>query len=155
MSSGDPVVWFLIGLVLVIIEFFLPGVILVFFGIGAFVAALTTWIGLTRSLPSQLIVFAVGSLLLVLSLLRWVRNRFLGHASQPRNGSTDLDDFSGKIVKVIRNISPGSRDGRVEYKGTQWTALSNEEISEGDLAEILETEGIVLKVRKVKREDRS
>jgi hypothetical protein len=51
--------WFLLGLALILLEFVVPGVILVFFGIGAWAAAVTTYFGLTASFQSQLLVFAV------------------------------------------------------------------------------------------------
>jgi hypothetical protein len=57
-------IWFLVGLVLVLAEFATPGVILVFIGLGAWVAALTTWLGWTEALGAQMGVFAVSSTLL-------------------------------------------------------------------------------------------
>ena len=56
-------IWFLAGLVLVLAEFATPGVILVFIGLGAWVAALTTWLGWTEALGAQMGVFAVSSTL--------------------------------------------------------------------------------------------
>ena len=53
--------WFLIGLVLIFFEFAAPGIILIFFGTGAWLVAVTTYLELTTSLESQLIVFAVGN----------------------------------------------------------------------------------------------
>ncbi|MAE69408.1 MAG: hypothetical protein CME06_02940 [Gemmatimonadetes bacterium] len=52
--------WFVVGLALALAEMAAPGVILIFFGLGAWVVALTTWIGLTPGLQSQLLLFAVA-----------------------------------------------------------------------------------------------
>jgi len=38
-------IWFIAGLVLILLEFVVPGVILVFFGAGAWVVALGMWLG--------------------------------------------------------------------------------------------------------------
>ncbi len=59
--------WFLLGLALIFLEFVVPGVILVFFGIGAWAAAVTTYFGLTASFESQLLIFAVASILLLVA----------------------------------------------------------------------------------------
>lgn len=54
VGMNTVLVWFIIGLVLTIMEFFVPGVTLIFFGISAWIVALTTAIGLTGTSTSQL-----------------------------------------------------------------------------------------------------
>ena len=60
MNIDPVIVWFVIGLVLALLEFALPGVILIFFGMGAWIAAITTYIGLTPGIGSQLIAFSIS-----------------------------------------------------------------------------------------------
>ena len=62
------IIWFLVGLVLLVMEFALPGLIIGFFGIGAWIVAavcLITEIGLN----AQLAIFIVSSVLSLLLLL--------------------------------------------------------------------------------------
>ncbi|MCP4148860.1 MAG: hypothetical protein GY757_14030, partial [bacterium] len=48
LSSIPPeAIWAILGVVLVFIEFIIPGLVIVFFGVGALITALTTWIGIT------------------------------------------------------------------------------------------------------------
>jgi membrane protein implicated in regulation of membrane protease activity len=148
MSLSPTLIWFLVGLAFALLELAVPGVILVFFGLGAWITALTTAIGITSSLASQLAVFSVTSVLSLILLRRWIRNRFLGHEADTRDGTVDLDDFVGKTVKVTKAISPGSREGRVEFKGAEWTAVADEALAKNDLVEIVAMDGITLKVRK-------
>lgn len=155
MSLSPVLIWFLVGLALALLELLAPGIVLIFFGVGAWVTAVTTWIGLTTTLWSQLIVFTVTSVLLVLLLRRWIRNRFFGHQSDLRDGKVDLDEFAGKTVKVTKPVRPGSRDGRVEFKGAEWTAVSDESFDAGELAEILAADGIVLFIKKLSGKDQS
>ena len=89
-------IWFLVGLALVILEFQLPGVILIFFGVGAWITALTTWFGWTEGLTLQFWVFAVSSVLLLVSLRRFIKGRFHGHESPEQNPDMDLDDFDSR-----------------------------------------------------------
>ena len=150
MPLSPTLIWFLVGLALALLELAAPGVILVFFGLGAWIAAITTAIGITPTLWSQLVVFTLSSVLSLFLLRRWIRNRFLGYEGDSRDGTVDLDDFVGKTVKVTRAVSPGSREGRVEFKGAEWTAVADEALAEGDLVKIVAMDGITLKVGKSK-----
>jgi membrane protein implicated in regulation of membrane protease activity len=150
MPLSPTLMWFLAGLALALLELAVPGVILVFFGLGAWIVALTTAVGITPSLASQPIVFIIISLASLLLLRRWIRNRFLGFEADTHDGTADLNDFVGRTVKVTRAITPGSREGRVEFKGAEWTAIAEEAFAKGDLAEIVGMDGITLKVGKSK-----
>ena len=150
MPLSPTLIWFLVGLALALLELAVPGVILVFFGLGAWITALTTAIGITPSLPSQVVVFTITSVLSLILLRRWIRNRFLGHEANVQDGTADLDEFVGKPVTVTRAVSPGVSGGRVEFKGADWTAVADEALAKGDLAEIVAVDGITLKVKKSK-----
>ncbi len=155
MTINPMLIWFLVGLALILVEFALPSIILVFFGLGAWTVVLTTLVGITGSLWSQLLVFAAASVLLLFGLRRWVRSRFLGHKSGEQDPDIDLDDFTGQRVPVVRRIEPGSVEGRVEFKGAEWKAIANTAIAEGQLAKIVAVEGITLRVVALPEEDRS
>jgi membrane protein implicated in regulation of membrane protease activity len=49
------IVWLIIGVILVIMEFAVPGVILVFFGVGAILTAILAWTGILNSVAVQAI----------------------------------------------------------------------------------------------------
>ena len=66
---------FTIWLLILSVPLTLPLGVLVFFGAGAWLAALTTWLGLTPGWSSQLLVFGVSSVLLVVLLRRRLRLR--------------------------------------------------------------------------------
>lgn len=147
MTFNPVLVWFLVGLVLIITEFIMPGIILVFFGAGAWITALTTWAGLTGGWTSQLLVWALSSLFLLILLRRRIQDQFGGHIGDSQDLDHDLDEFAGQIVPVTEDIQPGSKSGRVEFKGADWQAASAETIRAGSLAVVEKAEGITLKVR--------
>jgi membrane protein implicated in regulation of membrane protease activity len=149
MSLSPVLVWFLAGLLLVLAELFLPGVILVFFGLGAWLVAVTSALGLTEGLTSQLVVFGAGSLAMLLLLRRWFRSKLHGYVSADQDPADNLDNPAGEMVTVTVGIAPGSDAGRVEYKGAAWQARSNTAIPAGARARILETDGITLVVAPV------
>ena len=149
MSISPVLIWFLAGLALVLLEFAAPGVILVFFGLGAWVTALTTALGLTTGLTSQLLVFGLSSVILLVALRRWFRNRLYGHTSSDQNPQLNLDGPTGDHVVVTVAIDPEADNGRVEYKGAEWQARGTEPIAAGQPAVIVETDGITLVVEPV------
>lgn len=146
MNAPDPyVIWFLVGLVLVLAEFAVPGVILVFVGLGAWVASVTTWLGWTGTLGSQMAVFAVGSLVLLMTLRRVFKPWFTGISSSSAHPG-DLDEFVGRRVTVVSAVKPGTR-GKVEFKGANWTAESDTAFEPGEPALISRVEGLCLHIR--------
>jgi len=148
MSLDPALIWFLVGVGLALLEFAAPGVILIFFGVGAWFAALATWLGITPGLPSQLLVFAVASAVLLGTLRRWIKGQFSGHVTGVQDPSTNLDEFTGKPVEVLEDIVPGPAGGTVEFKGATWTAHSSEAIAKGEAALIERVDGISLIIRK-------
>jgi membrane-bound ClpP family serine protease len=143
-------IWFLLGLVLAFLEFVVPGVILIFFGIGAWFVAVTTYFGLTASLESQLLVFAISSIVLLVVMRRWIKGKFYGHVSDVQDLTRNLDEFTGKSVVVLKDVIPDKVEGVVEFKGTTWSAVSEEHIKKGDVGIIEGIDGITLKIKKKK-----
>lgn len=148
MTFNPVLIWFLAGLALVIFEFTVPGVILVFFGLGAWITALTTWAGLTDGWTSQLLTFAISSVLMLVFLRRWFRAKFFGHSTGGQDPLSNLDDFKGQVVTVTVDIDPGT-GGKVEFKGADWSARCDTALSAGSRAEIVGVDGITLMVRPV------
>ncbi len=143
----DPVlIWFLAGLALILSEFILPGVILVFFGIGAWIVAVTVWLGATPGWTAQLLTFTISSVILLTMLRRWFRARFFGYVEDDQDPENNLDTLAGHEVLVTTEIIPGET-GQVEYKGAAWSARSESALKKGDHAVIVENEGITLVVR--------
>jgi len=137
--------WFLAGLALVLLEFAAPGVILVFIGLGAWAAALTTWLGWTTTMASQMTVFAVASLVFLIGLRNLCKGWFMGMSKSGDARETD-DEFRDKEVRVITAITPDCI-GKVEFKGANWSACSTATLNPGDLAVIVGRDGLRLTVR--------
>ncbi len=151
MTFNPQLIWFLIGLALVLFEFMAPGIILVFFGLGAWTAAISTWVGLTTGWTASVLVFVVSSIIYLVLLRRWFKARFIGFEGDPQNPQENIDEFQGQIVLVTRSIGPDSDDGQVEFKGAPWTARSKSIIAEGQKARIMEIDSITLIVEPVDR----
>ena len=145
MTFNPILIWFLAGLALVLFEFTVPGVILVFFGLGAWITSLTTWVGLTDGWTSQLLTFSVSSVLLLVLLRQWFRAKFFGHLTGGQDPLENLDEFKGQVVIVTADIDP-ARGGKVEYKGADWSAQCDTALPAGARAVIQSVDGITLVV---------
>ncbi|MFP4347126.1 MAG: NfeD family protein [Thermodesulfobacteriota bacterium] len=135
-------IWFFIGLVLLIAEFSVPGVILVFFGIGAWVTAVLSYF-FHLSLLLQLLIFLVTSVAGLLSM----RTRLVGEKGYEPDVT---DDFLGKTAVVKEPLTRGS-PGRVTFKGAAWKAetQADETLMPGRYVRIIGKESIVLHVEPI------
>ncbi|MFC7338437.1 NfeD family protein [Haloferula chungangensis] len=144
---NDPItLWFIAGALLILAEFMVPGVVIVFFGVGALITSLTTWLGLTASLTSQTFMFGASSVVLLFSLRHLVKSWFVGK-SDDENGDLD-DDFTGREALVTRDIPGPGIDGRIEIKGSEWKARAESTIVAGTPVIISGREGLTFHVRK-------
>jgi membrane protein implicated in regulation of membrane protease activity len=143
-------IWFLVGLLLLIFEFILPGLIVAFFGVGAWLVALLCLLSdyVQGSINTQLIIFIVASVLSLLCLRRWLKGIFMGHIVSKQDMTENFEEFVGQRAVVIEKIVP-KVGGKVEFHGTNWIAQADAEIAEGAVVEIVGKENITLKVKAV------
>jgi inner membrane protein len=133
-STRPEIFWFILGLALFLLELVMPGFIIFFFGLGAWITALICLIG-HPGINLQIIIFAITSTLLLIALRKIIQNKFL-NSKGTRSDDVD-DEFTGK--EAIAKIDFGGlKQGKVEFKGTSWTAESASEIAEGQRVVIIE-----------------
>jgi membrane protein implicated in regulation of membrane protease activity len=142
-------IWFIAGLVMLLLEFAMPSLIIFFFGIGAWIVALLC-LFTDISLNMQLTIFLFASIFLVLSLRKWLKNVFVGRKSTKQDPDELQKEFVGEKAIVKKQISPGTI-GKVEFHGTNWNAESDETIPEGTSVEVIGNNNITLKVKPVQR----
>jgi membrane protein implicated in regulation of membrane protease activity len=138
-------IWFLIGLLLLLAEFAIPGLVIVFFGIGAWIVAVTCLVA-TPSINVQLGIFIGASVLSLVLLRSWLKGLFVGHVTGQQDLTQDLNEFVGEQAVVTQAIA-AHRPGKVELHGTHWTAEADGEIAEGAAVEIVAKENLTLKVK--------
>ncbi len=142
--------WFLLGVVFIISELFIPGFTIFFFGCGAILTGLA---GL--AIPSvasnytiQLLIWLVTSILSLVFLRKKFSNTFSGkiHKNQ-------TEKFIGKKALVVEDIQ-GSSSGRISISGTTWNAetLDNNRIFSKESVIIIsrkESESLTFIVEKI------
>ena len=138
------VLWFIIGFIFFVLEFALPGFIIFFFAIGAWIVALLS-LAFDLSVNTQLLIFLSTSILTVLLFRKWVKQ-----IMWTRKHSSELEDeFLGKTGVAETFIGTGM-DGKVDFKGTSWNARSEDSIEKGENVTIVGNESILLLVKSKK-----
>ncbi len=148
MSEYAPLLWFLLGLAFVLGELMLPGVVLLFFGIGAWLAAALLWAGVIDSLAASLAVFTAASLLSLLLLRKYVVRTFKGRKSG-EGLENEEREFIGRLATVCEEIDPKREGGKIEFRGVQWHAAASEVIEKGASVRIVGRENLTLRVERV------
>ncbi|MGC1391351.1 MAG: NfeD family protein [Bacteroidales bacterium] len=138
--SQPELFWFILGLGLFVLELVIPGFFIFFFGLGAWVTALVCLIGKPGT-NLQIVIFAISSTLLLLALRRIIKKKFLN--SKSTQSDNVEDEFTGKEAIATLDFG-GMKHGKVEFKGTTWTAESESGIKEGQRVIIIEKDSFKL-----------
>jgi len=134
--SKPEILWFIIGLVLFLLELVIPGFVIFFFGLGAWITALLCLIA-EPGINIQVVVFAITSVLSLLIFRKMIQKRFF-YVREDRSDAVE-DEFTGKEAIVVADFDADKR-GKVDFKGTTWKAEteSDAKIKEGQTVIILE-----------------
>ncbi|MCH7920982.1 MAG: NfeD family protein [Planctomycetes bacterium] len=139
--------WFLVGFAFFLLEFMLPGLICVFFAVGAWIVAIVCLV-VPVSFNLQLVIFMVASILLLLVLRQKLKGVFLGHTRNAQELTETLKEFVGERAVVVEAITPQA-GGKVELHGTRWSAFADRDIAEGASVEVTSKENLTLKVKPI------
>jgi len=137
MSLSPALIWFLLGVVFLIAELLIPGLILIFFTAGCWLVGLITWLT-DIELSIQILIFTVLSLALLFSLRKYCIKTFKGAARD------DVDDryADSKIKKtaIVTKTITQNMPGEIKFMGSFWRAISDTEINEGQSV-LIESKG--------------
>ena len=136
------VFWLILTIVFTVIEFIIPALVTVWF---AFAAAMTIFISLAfNNLKVEITFFTIVSVLAII-FIRPFAKKIL---------SKNKDNFDAEaidtsiIVKRIVDTSKEEKIYDVSYKGSIWTALSNEIFEVGDIPIITGFKGNKIIIKK-------
>ncbi len=105
MDISPIIIWFVVGLVLILMEFIIPGLVIVFFGLGAWIAAIFVSIFPEMAFWVQMMIFTVFSVGALVLLRRTLKKRFF--SNQEGAESEGLDDYIGQTAVVEKAIKNG------------------------------------------------
>lgn len=130
--SRPELFWFFLGLFLLLLELVIPGFVIFFFGAGAWMTSLLCLL-FNPGFELQILIFLITSVISLIAFRRLIQKKILYGKSD--NSDLVEDEFTGREARALTNIKPGKK-GKVEFKGTVWSAESDSEIFEGDIVMI-------------------
>lgn len=140
--------WFTFGLVLVLLELFVPGTYLIWFGLAAFVMGIVVSYAALSGI-GMLVCFAFISA--VFAGIGWFVYTKLINKSKVPEKYKYLNDMAGAYIGKIYNLSEDVVDGRSKAKvgDTFWLVEVKENLKKGDSVKITGVEnGVILKAEK-------
>ncbi len=136
----DILIWILVAIVFIIMELITNTFFLLWFGIGAIVAAILNYLGF--DIYVQFLGFAVVSIILVLST-----RRFADRITPESTKKTTAERLIGKTAKVVRQIDENTFV--VSVAGEEWSAHTNDQVDVDDTVKVVGINSIILIIEKV------
>ena len=139
------VIWLIAVVVVVVAEAATLGLTSIWFACGSLLAMVAALLDV--SIWGQLLVFILGSALLLASTRKWVSKLKLGRVK------TNADRIIGQQAVVIQTIDNQAAKGQVRVGGQVWTARSveDEPILAGTQVEVVQITGVKVIVKKMEK----
>ena len=136
----DVIIWIFIAVIFVILELITTTFFLVWFGVGALVAAILNYFGF--DIYVQFLAFIVVSVILILSTRKFA-NRITPESSK----KTTAERLIGKTAKVVRQIDESTYV--VNVAGEEWSAHTNDSVSIDETVKVVGINSIILIIEKI------
>ena len=139
MDIGAPYYWLAIIVVMSIMEACTCQLVSIWFVVAAIVSFIMSLLGMSTT--SQIVVFAVLSLLLVV-VTKPIVKKFISK----KKTETNSDQYINKDGIVVEEINNLNGTGQVKISGITWTArtLNNDVILKDSLVKVEKIEGVKL-----------
>ena len=140
--------WLGSGIFLMAVEFLVPGLVMVFVGLGSLTVVFGMHFGYIDGILQQFITFFISSIIYLLTL-RFLVLRFVPSVTRKENIDED-EEVIGSIVELVADINSGEF-GRVEHSGSSWQARAegDQTILKGEQVKIIGRENITWIVQKI------
>lgn len=147
-TSFIATLWMIVGVVLIVLEFFTSALILIFLGIAAIITGGLILLGLPQHSAIPYAVFSALSLLLVLSLRKYAKRLLLGNTLDKTHSEPGFEDIIGSEAEVVSGFSEGNPRGRVVFRGAEWNANCAQPLQRGERVKILSRSSHTLTIQK-------
>ncbi len=136
--------WLIAGVILMMLEMFVPGVVFMWLGIAALITGIVSWLSPDMALEWQIIIFAVLSVISVISGRMYLKRRPLktDHPTLNRRG----EQYIGRHFTLDEPIEGGF--GKIKVDDSTWK-ISGDDMPAGTKIEVIAAEGVILKVKEL------
>jgi len=138
--------WLITAGVFFFIELSTSGFLVFWLGLAAIISMIVSFF--TASIGIQTAVFVGASILLIIST-RPLLNKFL-KSKDNSTIPTNIYSIIGKKGIVVEDINNVDYTGKVKVAGELWSATSSEDLAKGTKIEVIEVNGVKLKVQQIR-----
>lgn len=136
--------WVIAGILLVIAEFMVSGLVVIFFGLAALLVGGLKFIGVLDDTVWELTIFSIASVLLLVLVRRFFKDKLLGNADVASQIDEDSAGLIGQRAVVAKSFANGV--GEVILRGARWQAQGDEDFPEGMHVKVVKHDGLWLTV---------
>lgn len=141
--------WLVLGILLVIMEIFIPSFTVLWFGLGALVVGVALWPLPELPLAAQLLIWIVASCLFAILWFKYFKPRMIDKTTAGIAREAAVGE-SGQVIKV----PAGERRGVVRFaipvlSADEWEFICEQDVAVGDRVFIKEFSGNTLIVVKL------
>ncbi len=134
-------VWITMGLILMLGEIVVPGLVVIFLGAGAVLVGIARYFGVIQGELNSFTWWFILSLLLIFVLRSLVQRITPGDISY-QTADDDIDAF-GEVADVVNGISIRHDEGRIKFHGSTWPAKCGvQEIERGRKVRVISRDNI-------------
>ena len=135
--------WLILGVLLIVLEIFAPGVVFLWIGIAALLTGVVAWLAPDLAVQWQVIMFAVLSVASVLGGRAWVK----GHSSPSDHPTLNRrgEQYVGRRFMLSEAINGGF--GKIKVDDSTWK-VTGEDLPAGTPVEVTGVDGTVFKVER-------
>lgn len=135
--------WLILGVLLIVLEIFAPGVVFLWVGVAAIATGGIAWAFPDLAVQWQVIIFAALAVVSVLSGRKWLKIHPVetDHPTLNRRG----EQYTGRHFTLTDAITSGF--GKIKVDDSIWK-VSGEDMPEGTSVEVTGVDGTVLKVER-------
>lgn len=134
--------WMSFGVILMLLELFVPGTFMVWFGFGAVLTGLFVALLAPLSAGMQILIFTIMSVISVIFGFFVYGKLFGKNKENAGNLKTGAKRFIGQTFVVSESIEDGT--GKVKVGDTVWLAKSDKDIKKGTKINVKDVDGTVL-----------
>lgn len=128
-------IFFIGGIVLMIIETLIPGGVSFFLGVSGLLVGVLRWMGILEDPTTSIITWLFTSVALILAM-RPLLMKYWGGESSYKLANEDVEAMD-QVVDVVESVNPDDTSGRIRFQGISWQAKTLEgEIPAGSKAKI-------------------
>jgi inner membrane protein len=136
MEWSPAIVWTVAGLAMIALEAMAPGLVIMFFGLGALITALACLM-LELSVTAQLVLFASASVVCLTTLRGTMKKVFTGRERQDQQQVENIESLVGAEGVVSEDI-PANGVGRVRLRGSTYSARAAVALEAGRPVRVVE-----------------